>query len=540
MKLKLDASHLFLSFSYAAKKQILKPQFVLSRKLIWFFIFLASFISIGVWYYYYTQDLHLAYNDARSHLNIGRRVVDNLNPGLSQIGSVWLPLFHLLEVPTIWNDFMYRTGLSGSLISMVSYVVGAIYLLKLCNLLGMKRWSSLGAVTVYLFNPNLLFMQTTPMTEALLLAMSIGATYYLLRWQQTEKLLDLILAGFFVMLSTLTRYDGWFLLAYTAMAIFLIIAKNYGKERAIGLSVLFATLAGFGVFLWFLWNKAIFGDFFFFSNSQFSAKAQQDVLEAEGRLMTKGNLPQSLYVYTLAVEHNMGTIIFILSCIATVFFLISRRYSLEVKLAVLTLFVPFGFNVLALFQGHSVLHLPELYPYTWFNVRYGLMMLPAAALALGLLVDRRTIASVLLIVTVLLQTGYVYAQNDIITIKDGVQGASGNFLNDVGDWIHTHANTGLILVAASSNDALIFRSGLPMKQFIHEGAGKYWTESLKQPTKHAQWIIMHKGDIVYKELVEKENDDFRYNYTLRYKGQFSYVYERTNSGIRLSGEELPQ
>lgn len=540
MKLKFSASHLFVSFSYATKKQILKPQFKLSSKLIWFFTVLATVLSVGVWYYYFSQDLHLAYNDARSHLNIGRRVVDNLNPGLSQIGSVWLPLFHLLEVPTIWNDFMYRTGLSGSLISMVSYVIGAIYLLKLCNVLGMQRWSTLGAVTVYLFNPNLLFMQTTPMTESLLLAMSIGATYYLLRWQQSEKIIDLIGAAFFVMLSTLTRYDGWFLLAYAAAAIFLIILKNYGKERAVGLSVLFATLAGFGVFLWFLWNKAIFGDFLFFANSEFSAKAQQDILEAEGRLLTKGNMPYSFYVYTLAVEHNLGTVIFVLSCLGTAYLLLSKRYSFEVKLAILTLFVPFGFNILALFQGHSVLHLPELYPFTWFNVRYGLMMLPAAALALGVLVDRRTIASVLLIVTVLLQTGYVYSQNDIITIKDGVSGASGNFLNDVGDWLHTHAHSGLILVAASSNDALIFRSGLPMKQFIHEGAGKYWDTSLEHPTVYAQWIIMHKGDITYKKLVEEENDEFRYNYTLRYKGQFSYVYERTNTGVRLSGEELPQ
>lgn len=538
MKFRIKASHLFFSFNYAGEKQLLKTHFNLSSKLIWFFVILASIVSIGVWYYYFSQDLHLAYNDARSHLNIGRRVVDNLNPGLSQIGSVWLPLFHLLEVVTIWNDFMYRTGLSGSIISMVAYVVGSIYLLKLCHLLGMRKWSSLAAVTVYLFNPNLLFMQTTPMTESLLITTSIGATFYLLKWQQGEKLFDLILAAFFVMLSTLTRYDGWFLLAYAVATIFLIILKNYGKEKAIGLSVLFTTLAGFGVFLWFLWNQAIFGDFMYFAHSEFSAKAQQNVLESEGRLLTKRNLPYSLYVYSLAVEHNLGVSIFVLSVIATVAFLLSRRFSLEIKLVILTLFVPFGFNILALFQGHSVLHLPELFPYTWFNVRYGLMLLPAAALVLGLLVDTRTIASVLLICTVFLQSGYMYAQNDIITIQDGVQGASGVFLNDVGDWLNGHAKSGLILVAASSHDALIFRSGLPMKQFIHEGADHYWRESLDNPTRHAQWIIMHKGDLVYRNLVEEQNPDFLNNYTLRYKGQFSYVYERTYSGIPLKSEEL--
>ncbi len=538
MKLQLKSSHLLFSFSYASKKQVIKYNFTFSHKQLLVFVCLAAIISCAVWYYYFSQDLHLAYNDARSHLNIGRRVVDNLNPGLSQIGSVWLPLFHLLEVFTIWNDFMYRTGLSGSIISMGSYILGAVYLLKLCNLLGLRRWASLGAVAVYLFNPNLLFMQSTPMTESLLLATSIGATYYLVRWQQSEKILDLIGAAFFVMLSTLTRYDGWFLLAYAAAAVFIIVLKNYGKEKAIGLSVLFATLAGFGVFLWFIWNKAIFGDFLFFANSEFSAKAQQDILEAEGRLLTKHDMPYSLYVYTLAVEHNLGLILFALTILATLYFLLGKKYSLEVKLAVLTLFVPFGFNVFALFQGHSVLHLPELYPYTWFNVRYGLMMLPAAAVVLGMLVDGKKIASILLIATVFLQSGYMYAQNDIITIQDGVQGASGVFLNDVGDWLHSHSQNGLILVAASSHDALIFRSGLPMKQFIHEGAGHFWDESLVHPTKYARWVIMHKGDLVYKNLVEENNAEFLNNYSLRYKGQFSYVYEKTYSGVPLTEEEL--
>src|SRR3989344_5019116 len=75
-------------------------------------------ISIFNYIYYYLNGLGLAYNDSRSHLDIGRRVVEGLKPGLAQIGSVWLPLTHLLMVPTIWNDFMWHTGLSGALQSM--------------------------------------------------------------------------------------------------------------------------------------------------------------------------------------------------------------------------------------------------------------------------------------------------------------------------------------------------------------------------------------------------------------------------------------
>src|SRR5437763_1220172 len=76
-------------------------------------IFLTS-ISSASFYYFYANKLGVAYNDARSHLDIGRRVVENLKPGFAQLGSVWLPLPHLLMTLTVWNDFMWHSGLSGA------------------------------------------------------------------------------------------------------------------------------------------------------------------------------------------------------------------------------------------------------------------------------------------------------------------------------------------------------------------------------------------------------------------------------------------
>ena len=47
-----------------------------------------SAVSIYSFSKYYENGLGLAYNDARSHLDIGRRVVEGLKPGLAQLGSV--------------------------------------------------------------------------------------------------------------------------------------------------------------------------------------------------------------------------------------------------------------------------------------------------------------------------------------------------------------------------------------------------------------------------------------------------------------------
>src|SRR5689334_10065184 len=48
---------------------------------------LLSVISLIEFFYYYQNGLALAYNDARSHLDIGRRVVENITPGFAQLGS---------------------------------------------------------------------------------------------------------------------------------------------------------------------------------------------------------------------------------------------------------------------------------------------------------------------------------------------------------------------------------------------------------------------------------------------------------------------
>ena len=49
-------------------------------------IFALSAVSILAFLVFYQNGLGLAYNDARSHLDIARRVVEGLKPGLAQPG----------------------------------------------------------------------------------------------------------------------------------------------------------------------------------------------------------------------------------------------------------------------------------------------------------------------------------------------------------------------------------------------------------------------------------------------------------------------
>ena len=166
------------------------------------------------------------------------------------------------------------------------------------------------------------------------------------------------------------------------------------------------------------------------------------------------------------------------------------------------------------------------------------MILPAAAIAVGFLAKRRVLAGTLIFLVLVTQSINMYLNNKIITIEDGVRGASGEFLSQGAAWIKQNANQGLIFVAASSNDSLIFKSGLPLKSFVTEGARKYWDASIVDPTVFATWVVMHKGDLVHENL--KNNENFLKNFRLVYKDTFTYIYKlERNTNSPLGVDQLP-
>ena len=54
--------------------------------------------------YYSRLGLALAHYDARAHLVVARRILDSLTPGWQQIGAVWLPLPHVLNMLPVQVD----------------------------------------------------------------------------------------------------------------------------------------------------------------------------------------------------------------------------------------------------------------------------------------------------------------------------------------------------------------------------------------------------------------------------------------------------
>ena len=165
----------------------------------------ATITSVAAWLYAYQNHLILLYGDAHSHIDIARRLIDNASPGLAQLGGVWLPLPHLVMEPFIWNDFLWRTGLAGSFSSMPCYVASAMFIFLAARRLTNDSRASFIGTLLFIFNPNILYLQTTPLSEMVCIATSSAACYFFLEWAQEDKLSHLVRAAAVIFLATLHR-----------------------------------------------------------------------------------------------------------------------------------------------------------------------------------------------------------------------------------------------------------------------------------------------------------------------------------------------
>src|SRR5215212_621821 len=125
---------------------------------------LALLSVASVWFFYHKGYL-LYYGDAQAHLNIARRMIDSRTPGYDQIGTVWLPLPHLLMLPTVANDHLWRTGLAGAIPSAICFIIASTFLFASVKMAFNSRAAAATATALFALNPNLLYLQSTPMTE---------------------------------------------------------------------------------------------------------------------------------------------------------------------------------------------------------------------------------------------------------------------------------------------------------------------------------------------------------------------------------------
>jgi len=487
-------------------------------------IIIAAVASITSTWYNFQHHLILIYNDSLSHSLIARSVLDSATPGIAQLGGTWLPLPHLLIALFVWNDYLWTSGLAGSIIGMLCYLVATIFVFLSARRITHNSGSSFIGSLVFILNPNVLYLQSTPLTEPVCWATFTMACYYMLVWTQEDKAKYLVLATASTFLATLTRYDGWIVVVIFPVVILMTdLLKRHPLRKIEGHLTVFVVLGSLGIILWLLWGLLIFGDPLYFVRGPYSSQTQT-VAGGQGITNTLVNhhLITDIWLYTIDSVETIGIGLALLVFIAIIVFLIKRWKSPE-TLAVLSFLAPFVFYCAALYGGQVNLFNSQevFYPlgivplregYNLFNARFGSEMVAPAAIFIATLVPtgfshiftflRRwalSLGRAFLVIIIVLQSGWI-VYGGIISVIASVNPPFCVQSYPINVYLEQHYDGGRILHAEFPFLLSESESGIHFSNVIYEGSGLLWKEALHNPAVLVDWVIFTPGDIVSRSM----------------------------------------
>jgi hypothetical protein len=369
---------------------------------------LALLVSLFSFFYYFRQSALLFYGDAVAHINIARRVFDSQTPGPLQLGTVWLPLPHVLTIPFVASDALWKNGAGGSFVSMIAYVFGVVGIFRLVR--GMleafvsadsKTKATVGAWTAAVAfgaNPNLIYMQTTAMTESLYLCFFIWSVVFFAEFirefeaanpiddsspkNKSRVQIPLSRCAWCLVGAELTRYDGWFLAC--AMGVVVVIIVGW-RNRARWMALKFLLAIAAAPILWLIYNQLIYGSALEFATGAYSAKAIELRVGAPNPALHNAGVAAIYFLKSAQLNMANGNWgrFWLAAGFVALFFVIWKLRS-QAAIIVL-LWIPLVFYALSIAYGSVPIHVSTWWPFATFNQRYGLQLLPMFAVSAGIL-----------------------------------------------------------------------------------------------------------------------------------------------------------
>lgn len=492
---------------------------------------LAAFVILGVacasLYFFYTRGLSNLYGDGLAHMEGARRIFDSMTPGYGEIGSVWLPLYHLICSPLAINDFLWRSGLAGGLVNSLAFALTAYLLFRLGCELNENLAAGIVALAGVLACANFLYLASTPLTEPLALLWLVLVVYALFRYSQSGSWRALAGAAVAALLGTLTRYEGWNLLPFATLFVFLAYALPW--RRRLLRAGFFAAVAGTGPLLWVIHNFHRYGNPLEFFNGRGSAEDIYAYQRATTAFPypTDGSLLISARYYVEDLKLVIGVWALELAVLGLVAWCIRLRESRRAAVAVLFI-VPLPFYVQAMAHAAIPLYVPTLFPYTYYNLRYGMEMIAAVALfpsfVFAARLGRKLRVGLLVVFLLLLAGQFVQMTSagarELPIVKEGVLNTpcEGAGQRAIISFLRQHYDGRRVLVAVGKWPCVEPQAGIYFHNTITNFTRPYWALMRTEPEKWVEWIIRGDGDAV-DSLMQAYPNVFR-NYGLVDEGAF--------------------
>jgi hypothetical protein len=503
----------------------------------------------------------LNYGDAVAHLHIARRVFDSRIPRFSELGSVWLPLPHILMIPFVQVYSWWAYGIAGIIPSALAWLAACFGLYRLARI-WLPPAPSLIALAFFALNPNLLYLQTTAMTEPLFLCEMIWLALFMVEFRiglsttsqtpdprpptqlppsHTTKLFAIAAV---LVAAIYTRYDGWImaLLAWSGVGILLL------RRHLIWVPHPFRVFGGMGgnrkstypytgscsktfylttalvlaaPIFWFAYNATVFHDWLYFIRGPYSAAAIEARTSIPGYPPHPGwHNPWVALIFFVkcaeldAAAHGCGTFLPISAIFGALWsWLTARRRA--ISWALLLLWFPVPFYAYSVSWGSVPIFLPVWWPFSYYNLRYGLELLPALALAIGftaqfILTPVREIkpsfrgrnwqsaTTAILLALCLINSIQMLREHPAVYVE-GTKNIDAHLPYEqaippvLRSLLATHPGAPLLTIT-SFDPLIIARTGIPLHQTINESDLWIYDAALAAPASHAAYILAFDGD----------------------------------------------
>lgn len=423
-------------------------------------------------------------------------------------------------LPFAWLDRLWFSGLAGTIPGGIAFVLGGwLFFLALRRMFSAPAaWAGLAA---WALNPNLLYLQATPMTEPYSLAAIALAAYLLARFKESKSASAASGTGIALSLGALTRYEIWSLIPVAGLAVLLM--GDTGRWRK---CVLFGLCASAGPLFWLAHNQYFYSDPLEFYRGPWSALAINRGSSYPGF----HDWPAAVKYYRAAVEGCLGAPLAWMGLAGLVAALLKRQWS-----AALLLFSIPAFYVASLYSSGTPIFVPSLWPHSWYNTRYGLGALPAAAFgvaALAALMHHRLrgLWAALLAAACISPWVFYPRMDNWLCWKEGQVNGAGRraVTRDAAAYLAPRYRPGDGILLSFGDPAGILRqSGIRIAESLHEGDGPMFQAVLARPEffMWEEWAVCIQGDRVSKAMNRMIRGPRRYERVRTFTAQHAPAVE---------------
>jgi hypothetical protein len=190
----------------------------------------------------------------------------------------------------------------------------------------------------------------------------------------------------------------------------------------------------------------------------------------------------------------------------------------------LLLWVPVPFYALSVAYSGVPIFMPVWWPFSYYNVRYGLELLPAFAVFVALAVyfaaevmRRRAFRlSVAVAGMIFAAASYGSIWSAPVCLGEATVNSRGRVAveRELADFLKALPNDSTLLMYLGEHVGALQQAGIPLRRVINEGNHRTWKQpvdvdglwerALANPSQYAEFVIAFEGDAV-SNAVQKQN-----------------------------------